>query len=300
MMKRTILFLVLVVLAIVPLVASARQLVDQAGRTVTVPERIGRVVSLAPSLTEIVFALGREDLLVGTTEYSDTPPEAKRLPRVGSYVRIDVEKVAALKPDLCLSIRDGNPLHAVRRIESLGIPVYVVDPHDLAEIMVMINGLGELLGAEELAAGITGDMQHRIERVRAKLAGEPARPAVFFQIDAEPIVSAGRGTFIHELITAAGGRNLAADAGQAYPKFSWEDVLHFRPEVAIIASMAGGHTPERLTAGWRKWPQVPAVRNGRVHVVEAHLVDRPTPGLVEGLETFARLIHPELFGGADE
>ena len=124
---------------------------------------------------------------------------------------------------------------------------------------------------------------------------------MFFQIDAEPIVSAGRDTYIHELIVTAGGRNLAADVGlAAYPKFSWEDVLSARPDVAIVASMAGGGSVESLKAGWLHWPQIPAVKNDRVHVVDASLVDRPTPRLIDGLEVFARLIHPELFGDQGE
>lgn len=292
--------LVSFVLLLAPVTGFARQVIDQTGRGVTVPDDIRRVVSLAPSITEIVYHLGKQDLLKGATQYSDTPPAAKLLPRVGSYVRIDVEKVVALKPDLCLAIRDGNPLHAVSRIESLGIPVYVVDPKSLNDIMVMIVGLGDLLGAEEQAARITADMRQRIEKVVQTLDAEITRPGVFFQIDAEPIVSAGKGTFIHELIITAGGRNLAADVGTPYPKFSWEDVLHYRPDVAIIASMAGGYSEEALKAGWYRWPQLPAVQSNSVHVVSAGLVDRPTPRLVKGLETFARIIHPELFGDEDE
>ena len=165
----------------------------------------------------------------------------------------------------------------------------------------MVSGLGVLLDAEDKAGEITGEMQRRISKVKKKLLGKVSRPGVFFQIDAEPIVSAGRDTFIHELITTAGGRNLAADAGPAaYPKFSWEEVLSYQPEVAIVASMSGGFSVEALKAGWFRWPQIPAVKNDRVHVVEASLVDRPTPRLIDGLETFARIIHPELFGDQGE
>lgn len=280
-----------------PLAAFARPVVDQAGRSVELPAELHRVVSLAPSLTEVVFSLGRGALLKGATQYSDDPPAARLIPRVGSYVRLDVEKIVALRPDLCLAIRDGNPLHTINRIVELGIPVYVVDPRSLAGIMAMVSGLGEVLGAVEPAARITGDMQARLKKVSDRLAGNRARPRVFFQIDAEPIVSAGRDTFIHELITLAGGLNLAADAGVgAYPKFSWEDLLALQPEVAIVASMAGGFSVDSLRAGWQRWPQLPAVKNNRVHVVDAGLVDRPTPRLLDGLETFARIIHPELFG----
>lgn len=296
-MTRFLQILSIICLLLLPVGAFGRQVVDQVGRNVELPAEITRVVSLAPSITEVVFSLGRQDLLKGATQYSNDPPEARLLPRVGSYVRLDVEKIVALKPDLCLAIRDGNPLHAVTKIESLGIPVYVVDPQTLVGIMEMIISLGDVLGATARADSIVLDMDRRIKKVKEKLAGNFDRPKVFFQIDAEPIVSAGRNTFIHELIVTAGGLNLAADVGgAAYPKFSWEDVLGFQPDVAIVASMAGGFSGESLRAGWQRWPQIPAVKNKQVHVVDASLVDRPTSRLLDGLETFARIIHPELFG----
>jgi len=278
-----------------PGLCPARTLVDQADRSVVLPERPQRVVSLAPSITEVVFALGRQDLLKGTTQYSDDPPAAKELPRVGSYVRLDIEKILALKPDLCLAIKDGNPLHSVTRLEELGIPVYVVDPHNLAGIIGMITGLGEVLGAAEPATKITSAMRARAQRIAVRLGSSPSRPRVFFQIDASPIVSAGRGTFIDELINLAGGRNLAA-ASEGYPRFSWEELLRLDPEVAIVASMAGGFSVAELKAGWQKWPTLTAVKNQRLHVIDASLVDRPTPRLLDGLEAFARIIHPEIFG----
>jgi iron complex transport system substrate-binding protein len=300
-MLRSIIILLLLVLLGDPSVCLSRQVVDQIGRQVEIPERPSRVVGLAPNVVEIVYLLGRGEILKGATQYSNHPAEAALLPRVGSYVRLDIEKIVALKPDLCLAIRDGNPLHTVNRIEALGIPVYVVDPKSLEDIIEMISGLGVLLDAKEKAGMITGDMRRRIRVVKDKIAGSVSRPGVFFQIDAEPIVSAGRDTFIHQLIVTAGGRNLAADVGlAAYPKFSWEDVLSARPDVAIVASMAGGGSVEELKAGWFRWPQIPAVKNDRVHVVDASLVDRPTPRLIDGLETFARIIHPELFGDQSE
>jgi iron complex transport system substrate-binding protein len=285
----------LLALLFLPAIGLARQLTDQAGRSVVVPDRPQRVVSLAPSITEVVYALGRQELLKGTTQYSDDPPAAKSLPRVGSYVRLDVEKIVALKPDLCLAIKDGNPLHSVTRLEELGIPVYVVDPRNLAGIIEMITGLGQVLNAADPAARITEAMRRRADRVAARLGTAPKRPRVFFQIDASPIVSAGRGTFIDELITLAGGRNLAGVA-EGYPRFGWEEVLRLDPEVAIVASMAGGFSVTELKAGWQKWPTLTAVRNQRLHVIDASLVDRPTPRLLDGLEAFALIIHPEIFG----
>jgi len=277
-----------------PGLCPARQVVDLVGRKVNVPDHPSRVVALAPNLAELVFLLGRQELLKGVTQYSNEPTAARALPRVGSYVRLDIEKILALHPDLCLAVKDGNPLPVIERLVDLGIAVYVVDPKNLEDIVTMVGGLGDLLGAPEAAARIEADMRGRMARVAARVATSPARPGVFFQIDAAPIVSAGSRTFIDELITRAGGRNLAAGS-QAYPRYDWEEILRLAPEVVIVASMAGGHSAAELKAGWQRWPQIPAVKNDRIHVVSADLFDRPGPKLVDGLEVFARIIHPELF-----
>ncbi len=286
--------LALAIALLLPGVCPARQLIDQVGRTVTVPDHPRRVVALAPNLAELVFLLGRQELLKGVTQYSNEPAAARDLPRVGSYVRLDIEKILALRPDLCLAVKDGNPLAVIDRLVGLGVAVYVVDPKNLEDIMAMVGGLGDVLGAEERAALIVGDMRARLARVAARVAASSSRPGVFFQIDAAPIVSAGSKTFIDELISRAGGRNLAA-GGQAYPRFDWEQILRLAPEVVIIASMAGGHSEAELKAGWQRWPQIPAVKNDRIYVVAAGLVDQPSPKLVDGVEAFARIIHPELF-----
>ena len=296
---RSILLFMLFLHATPAWTAEVYEATDQAGRVVMVPQHPQRIVSLAPSITEIVFSLAREERLVGATQYSNFPEAARTIPRVGSYVRLDIERIISLKPDLCLGIKDGNPLHTVEKIEALGIPVYVIDPKSIDDIINVIERFGGLLHAASKAREITADMRQRIDRIKEIVSRTPSRPYVFFQIDAAPIISAGENTFIHELITTAGGRNAAAGELQ-YPRYNWEEILRMQPEVAIVASMAGGHSAEELKAGWQKWPQIPAVRNNRVHVVDANLIDRPTPRLIEGLEKFARIIHPELFGGAGD
>ncbi|MHB8790751.1 MAG: ABC transporter substrate-binding protein [Desulfobulbaceae bacterium] len=271
---------------------ATRLLQDQVGRSVAVPEHPRRVIALIPSLTEIVFALGRGDLLVGATQFAKEPPAAAELPRVGSYLHLDIERIVALRPDLCLAARDGNPEHMIRRIEQLGIPVFALDPRTLPEISDSVTLLGELLDAREQAAAITREMAAKMAAVAARVRAAGDRPGVFFQIDASPLVSAGRGTFIDGLITGAGGRNLAGDRG-SYPRYSWEEILALQPEVVLIASMAGGYSEEQLKGQWARWPDIPAVKHGRVHVVEASLFDRPAPRLADGLVEMARLLHPE-------
>ena len=267
---------------------------DQVGRTLVVPENPSRVIALAPSITEIIYDLGQERKLIGVTQYSTYPSEAESLPRIGSYVRLDIEKIVSLKPDLCIAIKDGNPKHIVDKIVALNIPVYVIDPRNLLQIMDAITRLGSLLDAGNAAAVLVADMEKRIEQVQTLVKKARYKPRVFFQIDAEPLFSAGDNTFIHELIELAGGINTAAGE-DPYPRYSWEDILVLQPEIVLISSMAGGLDPENLIRSWKKWNQLSAVNNDQVFVVEADLFDRPSPRLVDGLEAIAAIIHPELF-----
>jgi iron complex transport system substrate-binding protein len=271
----------------------AKTITDQLGRHVTVPDNPQRVVSLAPSITEIVFALNQGHRLQGVTTYSDFPSEAVKLPKVGSYVHLDLEKIVALKPDLCIAIKDGNPRVIAQRLESLKIPVYAVHPNNLETIMKTVLEIGALLNARDQADKLVQNMDLRIQKVRSMVAKATHRPRVFFQIGVSPIVSVGTHTFIHELIVIAGGINLAAGP-IPYPRFSRERVLALSPEIIIITSMARSAVFEKIKAEWEKWPHMPAVRNQRIYVEDSNFFDRPTPRLVDGLELLIRLIHPEL------
>jgi len=271
----------------------AKTITDQLGRHVTVPDKPQRVVSLAPSITEIVFALDQGHRLQGVTTYSDFPPEAAKLPKVGSYVHLDLEKIVALKPDLCIAIKDGNPRVIAQRLESLKIPVYAVDPNNLETIMKTVLEIGTLLNAKDRANQLVQNMDLRIQKVKSLVAKTTHRPRVFLQIGVSPIVSAGTHTFIHELIVIAGGTNLAAGP-IPYPRFSREKVLALSPEIIIITSMARSAVFEKVKAEWEKWPNMPAVRNQRIYVENSNFFDRPTPRLLDGLELLIQLIHPEL------
>lgn len=290
-------FMVVLLLAGTAEAGTRRTVTDLAGRTLEVPVDPRRVVALAPSATEIVFAIGRQDRLVGVSRFSDTPEAARALPKVGSYVHLDLERIVALKPDLCLAIRDGNPKAVVDRLEAMQIPVYAVDPRDLESVMETVAAVGDLLNAQENARRLVADMRRRIDAVDRRVAKAVHRPRVFLQIGMTPIVSAGASTFLHELITRAGGVNAAAGAS-AYPRFSREQVIALAPEVLIITSMNREGLFQQALAEWRRWPQVPAVANNRVHIVDSNCLDRPSPRLVEGLEQLARIIHPTLFEGA--
>ena len=297
-MKHRYLFIVALVILGLSLSAeshiAAKNITDQLGRTVSLPDDPQRVVSLAPSITEIIFALGQQDRLKGVTIYSDFPEDAAKLPRVGSYVNLDLERIVALKPDLCIAIKDGNPKAVVKRLESLKIPVYAVDPRNLDAVMKTILEIGNLLNAGENAKVLVQDMRSRIQLVKSQVAKATHRPGVFFQIGISPIVSVGANTFGHELIEIAGGNNLAAGP-TTYPRFSREQVLSFSPEIFIISSMAGTGAFDRVKAQWNRWSDLPAVRNQRIYLVDSNLFDRPAPRLVDAIELLVRLIHPELF-----
>ncbi len=292
-----LIFMLTVVLAVLPVTSAGAQhhrVQDLLGRDLSVPVDPGRVVALAPNITEIVYALGQAHRLVGATTYSDFPQAAATLPRVGSYVHLDLERIVALNPDLCLAIKDGNPITAVSRLESFNIPVYAVDPRNLESVMDTVTRIGYLLGAEGQAKLLVLDMQERIRAVAQQIAKADHRPKVFFQIGIAPIVSVGTNTFIHELIEMAGARNLAAGS-IAYPRFSKEQVLGMLPDVIIVTSMAREAAFDRIRQDWYQWQDLPAVQHGRVYVQESNLFDRPSPRLVDALEILARLVHPELF-----
>lgn len=272
----------------------AETVMDHTGRKVRVPDDPDRVVSLAPSITEIVYSLDSQQRLVGATQYSDYPAEAGELPSVGSYVYLDLEKIVSLKPDLCIAIKDGNPLSIIRRLEQMGIAVYAVNPRDLDSVMQTISDIGTILGAEQRAAEVVSDMDQRMAEVSKKVDSVSHRPGVFFQIGVDPIVSAGSNTFINELIQKAGGRNLAG-GHPGYPRYSVEDVLALAPEVIIVTSMDRQKVFDRVLHQWRQWEDLPAVADDRIHLVDSNLYDRPSPRLVKGLEELVRLIHPQLF-----
>ncbi|MBM9604453.1 ABC transporter substrate-binding protein [Desulfopila inferna] len=270
----------------------ARLVVDQTGEKIELPAGPTRVLSLAPSLTEMVYSLEAEDKLVGATRYSNFPAAAKKLPRVGSYVQLDLERIVAIKPDLCIAIKDGNPRRTVDAIKALGIPVFAIDPRSIEQIMEAFLLLGDILGVSKKAEELVSDMEHRLLLVKEKVASSRTRPRVFFQIADSPIVSAGKDSYIDRIITLAGGSNLAGSLTE-YPRFSWENIMLLQPEVVLISSMAGGKSPDLLKASWQRWSEIPAVKSNRIYVVNADLFNRPTVRLITGLEILAEILHPE-------
>jgi iron complex transport system substrate-binding protein len=273
--------------------ATGKTVYDQLGRKIDVPGDPRRIVSLAPSITEIIFQLNQAHRLKGVTQYSNFPEQASALPKVGSYIRLDLERILALEPDLCLAIKDGNPREIVARLQSLNIPVYVVDPRNLDTVIRTIEEIGSLIDASGQAHIVADEMRQRLNRIRVLVAKTDQRPRVFIQIGISPIISSGAGTFIHDLILLAGGVNVAAGIS-GYPRFSREQVLALSPEIIIITSMARQAEFQQVKAQWSRWSDLPAARDQRIFVVDSDIFDRPSPRLLDGLEILVQLIHPRV------
>ncbi|MBI4735792.1 MAG: cobalamin-binding protein [candidate division NC10 bacterium] len=298
-MNRRILLTIFLWLVVAVSPAHAATLPDMLGRPVAVPDGPLRLVSLAPSLTEIVFALGRGDWLVGVTEFCDYPPAARSKPRIGGTMTPNLERVVQVRPDLVLATAEGNPRDRVAHLERLGIPVFAVKPDGYAGVLASIRTLGRVLRAEAEAAALSQEMERRTATIRRAVGGRP-RPRVLYLVWADPLIAAGPTTFIHDLIEMAGGDNVVRERAVPYPRLSWEEVLASAPEVILVATHAEGGDRPLNGGSWSAWQSIPAVRTGRIIALPGDTIHRPGPRVVEGLERLARAIHPEAFppGGA--
>jgi len=291
---------ILLLLAIITsLMAMAKTVTDEAGRRVNIPDNPVRVVSLAPSVTEIIFEVGYGHRLVGATQYSNYPPLADKLPKVGTYVHLDLERIVALQPDLCIGIQDGNTYSVVNRLDRLGIPVYIINPQNIASVINSVDKMGQILNQTSKSQKIIKGLNQRVNAVTERLFGIQHRPDVFFQIGISPMISVGTSTFISDLIVTAGGNN-ATPGPNPYPKISREEILHLQPDIIIMTSMVDEDNVKQLKARWKPWHQIPAVKNNRIYVLNADVFNRPSTRLVNGLEILARLIHPDRFPAVDQ
>lgn len=272
---------------------------DDTGRQVRIPAQPQRIVSAAPSNTEILFAVGAGSRVVGVTTFCDYPAEAKALPKIGG-LRPNVEAIVALQPDLVVAIR-GLPADALATLEAQQVPVVIFNPSDFKGVLENIRTAGKITGTPAIADRLAAEMQQRWNGVAEKARGASTKPSVFFEIDASDpaaVSAAGAGTFIDAMITTAGGANVAATlvSGQQYPRISAEALLAANPQLIILGDAPYGQNAETV-ARRPGWASLEAVQKGRiVGVVDDNLVSRPGPRLVDGLDFIARAIHPELFG----
>lgn len=294
--KLLLLWLLLLLPACTPPPKSAtenlREITDDAGRRVSLPQRVDRVISLAPNLTEIVFAIGAGDRLVGRTTYCDYPAEAKAVAEIGDTLHPSLERIISLKPQLVL-ISTASQLEVfTQQLQNQNIAVFVTDPHDLDGVFRSIEQVGLLLGHEEQAKLLVQKLRERANAVEQAVKQKPAI-RVFYQLSAEPLYTAGHDAFVTDLIRRAGAVSVTADVPGAWPKYSNESALAAKPE-AIILPTGGSMGTGNLTVT-EALRHSPAVIAGRVYKInDDHLV-RPGPRALDGLEEMARALHADAF-----
>ena len=275
------------------------EVVDEVGRTVRLPLNPQRVVSLAPSLTETVYALGDEAHLVGDTTYCDYPPDAQKKTKVGGVIDPNLEQIAALHPDLVLMTKGANRLDTVRALDTLGIPSYATDPHTVEEIISSTRTLADLLNVPAAGKTLADDLHKRLDDLRSALRGAAPR-RVLFIVWMDPLISVSQKTFIADAVRQAGAVSIV-ESSQEWPQISLEEVVHLQPEYLVFANShtgEGKHDFAALAArpGWRN---LDAVRNNRYAVV-SDAINRPSPRIVSVIEDLAHQLHPEIFNAAPD
>lgn len=237
-----------------------------------------RIVSLAPHLTELAYAAGAGDAIVGTVEYSDFPAAARAVPRVGDGWRVDTERLLALRPDVVLAWPSGTPEDTIARLEALRLRVVRIPTYRVADVPAALRSIGRIAGTGAVAEAAAAKFEAEVERLRARYSRE-ASLSVFIQIDDEPLYTVNRRHVISEVVGLCGGRNVFADVPQIAPPVSVEAVLARGPQVILSTD----DTIADPAAYWRRWPSLPAVRHGTIYSMSADTLARSTPRLVEGV-----------------
>jgi iron complex transport system substrate-binding protein len=265
-----------------------REVTDEAGKRVRLPVRPQRIVTLAPNLTEIVYAIGAGERLVGNTTFCNYPEEAKRVAKVGDTLQPNIESIIALKPEVILVSTASQLETFTQQLDERGIAVFVTDPHDLDGIFRSISTLGDLLGQQAQAEKLLADLRARAAAIEAAVRERPT-VTVFYQVSPQPLWTAGRRSWITDLIRRAGGKSVTGEVEGEWMRYSDEAALASRPEAIIMAT--SGEKMEVAPALQKS----PAVVNRRVYEINGDYLSRPGPRLVEGLEQIARVLHPEVF-----
>jgi iron complex transport system substrate-binding protein len=276
----------------------AISIMDGLDREVVLPAPAQRVVSMAPSNTEILYAIGAGSQVVGRDEFSDFPTEVQALPSIGGgFGDFNLEAIVDLEPDLVLAA-EINTAEQVKSIEDLGLNVFLLaNPTTIAEMYTNLTTVGQLVGRADEAASLISSLESRVADVESRLAGAPDRPKVFYELDgSDPAApwTAGAETFINTLIEQAGGENIAASVDSGYFQLSIEDLLVKDPDIILLGDAAFGVTPEAV-ASRAGWDALGAVETTAIFPFDDNLASRPGPRLVDGLEQLAMLFHPDLF-----
>jgi iron complex transport system substrate-binding protein len=276
-----------------------KDFVDEAGRTVRVPQPVQRIVSLAPSLTETIYALGLQDRLVGDTDYCDYPPDAQKKTKVGGAINPSLEQIVALRPDLVLVTKSLNLIETVHALDNLGVSSYGTDPHTVRDIISSTERLAGVLGVPDAGATLGADLERHLKDLKQRLTGLPPR-RVLFIVWSDPLISVGKSTFIADALRLAGATSIV-DSAQDWPHMSLEEVVRLQPEFLVFAAShsEAGQSDFDVLAERPGWRGLEAVRNRRFAVI-SDAVNRPAPRIVSAIEDLARQLHPEAFSARPE
>ncbi len=269
-----------------------RTFVDALGRKIYLAQAPTRIVSLAPSLTETLYAIGAGDRVVGVTPFCDFPPEAALKPKVG-YIRPNLESILALEPDLIVAPVEFLRADLLARLEQLRIATFIVQAKTVEDIFAQIQTLGRMLKLSGAGDRLATDLRRRVADLKRQT--DPlSRPRLLYVLNTDPLITVGPGSFIHHLIELAGGTNVAADAQAPYPRLSMEAVLKEDPELILFPVGQAEGIPDGEQQRWHRWDSLSAVKHGRFYHIDANLLNRPGPRVVDGLELLVRILHPDL------
>lgn len=268
-------------------VTSKRLMLDEAGRQVALSPHPQRIISLAPNITETLFALGLGERVVGVTTYCDFPAEARAKEKVGDTLKPNLERLIALKPDLVLVSTASQLEKITQQLDQLQIPVFVTNPKTVAAVLASIRKLGDVTGTTGRAEEVIATMQSKINATQAAL---PAPPRVLYILQLSPLITAGKNTFINDLIKLAGGESISGEEAADYPQFSRETAIARAPEIIIVPASHGTDLVS-IEAIKRDFAVTPAVKKNRLVSVNPDLIDRPGPRIVDGLEALRKALH---------
>lgn len=279
--SRTALAAAVLGLATGPVLAAPVSVVDDTGHTVTLAAPAKRIVSLAPHVTELLYAAGAGDRVVATVEHSDYPDAAAKLPRVGGYSRIDLEAVAAAKPDLVIAWQSGNAAAHLDKLQSLGLPLFLSQPNRIEDVATSLEKLGQLAGTAPVAEAAADRFRRQLADLDKRYR-QRSKVRVFYQVWKQPLLTVGGHQIISDVIRLCGGENVFANLDTMAPTVSVEAVLAANPE-AIVASGMGEERPDWLD-DWKRWTRVTAVARGNLFFIPPAMIQRHTPRLLQGAE----------------
>lgn len=266
----------------------SREITDDLNRRIKIPEKVERAVSLAPNLTEIAFAVGAGDKLVGVTSYCNYPAEARKIRQIGDTLNPNIENIIALKPQIVLVSTASQMENFTKTLERQNIAVFVTSPNGLEDIYKSIDKIGEIFGKNENAKQIVEQLKRRVAAVEAK-TNAAKDTKVFVQIDKNSLYTVGKESFITDLINRGGGASVTENVETAYPNISRETAFALNPEAIILSESPDNDAPNEV------FKNSPAVKNNKVFKIDADILSRPAPRIVDALEQIARALHPESF-----